>query len=166
MRFHRPYSPMLHRPRTLATLAIAATAVIYSRPVLAGCPNPCELTAGPATIEPALDCVSLEARPQSCDCSVSLTVGNGCAAAVQAADFVFDTCWSTNEDSSTFDHQCTLVEPGRMGTVELALDAVGNKAWTLQLRGDDGDHTVHVEANVTSLGNEGCGCVPSSLPGL
>jgi hypothetical protein len=140
---------------TLVTFVILGVGVPAAR---AGCPNTCEATAEAAVVTPPLTCATFEAIPQSCDCSLLLSLQNNCPGAIIASDFMFGSCQTS---AGTGEQNCTTVAPGGRGSLFLRVSVTGRKDWSLHVHGDDGDHTVAAAIQVTSFGS-GSGCSYSS----
>jgi len=137
---------------------IVLGSISLPRVALAACPNSCELAVGQPILDPPLPCAGEQARPETCDCGVSLQVGNGCQQPIEAVDFRFDTCWSSSQDSNDFEHNCSVVQPDKIGTVKARLGDIGARELTFRLRSNGVEHTLKVTSSVTSLGKDAGTC--------
>lgn len=151
-----------HRfPRTAgaAVLTACLTAASIGR---AACPNPCKITAEPATVEPPLGCGSVSAPAVSCDCGVvvQVVVNPSCPGSIKAVDFEFRACSDWRGDPEP----CAVLEPGFRGDAFLPIGTTGPTHASLVIRDSDGDHRIDVDANVTEFITGGCGCVSASHP--
>jgi len=145
-------------PGTVRAAALAAIAVLLATgSAVAGCPNVCELEADRPALEPASDCLELEAVAETCDCGVELTLYNRCEVGVEPVGFVFDKCWTSQTDTDTFVFDCALLEPDRGAQVKLRLNETGAATISREVQAGDVRHTISVPVDVKSLDSEG-GC--------
>lgn len=137
-------------------ISLAATCLLAPSPAHAGCLQVCTLTVDQPEITPELACVSIEAKPQTCDCSIFLEVSNACASAI-SLPFADGFCDATSE----LEGRC-IVQPGEQGAAKLRLRELGEKTFDIELiDSDDNKHLIHATAHVTSL-DDGCYC---TVPG-
>jgi MYXO-CTERM domain-containing protein len=147
------------RCASVAVLSLAA----FTRTARAGCPNVCELTVGAITVVPPLDCVTVEATAQTCDCGVFVSLNNGCTTPVDAVGFTFTSCGPPGANAGSLTQPCPVVEPNMLATVPLRTTGTGMKQWALQLQNEGTDFSVTIPANVTSSGASG-GCAIARSP--
>ena len=109
-------------------------------------------------VTPPLTCATFEAIPQSCDCSLLLSLQNNCPGAIIRIRL---HVWKLPNECWDGEQNCTTVAPGGRGSLFLRVSVKGRKDWSLHVHGDDGDHTVAAAIQVTSFGS-GAGCSYSS----
>jgi hypothetical protein len=112
----------------------------------AGCGSVCEGTVGEVTLDPPLECATLEPSLDTCGCAVRLAITNGCAGALE-----LDNGQTDCEKSSA----CGSVPAGAMASFKIWIHEKGDQKWTLSLReATSGDHVLSASANVTELDDE------------
>jgi len=134
---------------------------LVARQASAACPNVCDLTVEPPSLDGALACVVARVTAANCDCGAQLVVINNCPDVVQAEDFLFDTCSLPNQPYQEFGHACAPVDPTGTGSVNLKIspaDGTGIRTWSLHLAEGGTSHPVTVQAKVSSFGSGGCAC--------
>lgn len=127
----------------------------------AGCPNLCEISEASFTLDPELECATVSALSDDCDCGFSFTVHNGCASTLQALSFRFQSCGPI---SGPFTKDCD-VEPSDRGRFEMPIHETGRTESAFTLRYEGQDHLLTVSADVSSFDN-GAICSVGGRPGV
>jgi MYXO-CTERM domain-containing protein len=152
---------MHHRPRSFASFVVSSIAslgvALVTAHAHAACLNKCDITATPAVVTPPLDCASIMANTENCDCGMELKLMNGCAGDIVASGFELDSCWGAADQRTP----CTAQHPDEFASVRVPLSTTGHRDYSFKLLADDGPHTVTFSSDVTSFGS-GCSC---NMPG-
>ena len=147
------------RPHVSLTLLAAIGSLLVASRVDAACPNQCVVTVAPPVATPPLNCGTVKASPEDCDCGVSFAIVNGCPTPITAVDFEFDSCWQVAGPVAP----CTVLQPNYQGNSIYRISTKGETSKTLTLRDADGDHQVELSATVTDFVEPGCvGCASAS----
>lgn len=140
-----------------ATLAFGAMLLVPAV-ARAGCPNMCEMTSEPGTIDPPLPCITAETSGDNCNCGMWLNLINDCDEPITPTDFVLRGCYA---GKMSYTSPCPIVEPGHRGTIFWGIDTLGETRKVVTIQAADGEHRIELVANVASF-DDGCAC---SLPG-
>jgi hypothetical protein len=112
----------------------------------AGCGSVCEGTAGELTLEPPLDCATLEAALDTCGCAVRISVQNACAGQLQVG---------TAEPDCEERQECLTLPMGESGSFKVWIHSSGHHDWSMPLKEDaSGDHQLHASADLTEFDGE------------
>jgi len=146
---HHDRRPTVQRAfvRSLVGAALSLGLLAVSSSALAGCPNPCTMTATTTAIDLPFVCPRVEATSSSCECSIHVVVHNDCPDPLES-DVPFENCQNTPGG-------CAGLSPNDLGIKDFLLDATGPAHETMHLHDATGDHTVALSATVSSF-YDGC----------
>ena len=122
----------------------------------AGCPNVCDITVQPATVDPPLDCLQVNASGQTCDCGVFITITNQCGTTLAFPDSTLYYCGEAG--------QFTTVDAGGDCSGNKRINSVGPGVWTLEVQESNSTHTLSIAYDVTSMDAGSCACAAAGQP--
>src|SRR5262249_49759213 len=107
-----------HRPRGKWLLMVSAFATLSTLggPSRAGCPTVCTGSAH-VTVMPPLSCATFDVAAQDCYCTAFVSVTNACSDAIEATDFTFTGCATSDN--------CHAIEPQTNGALKLQAQSAG-----------------------------------------
>ncbi len=83
----------------------------------AGCLHLCDLSLDPPVVAPALPCVTVESKAQTCNCAVQFEIRNLCQSDIQALEGTVFTCRNSGKT-------CTTLAPKEDATGEILIKAL------------------------------------------
>ncbi len=131
-------------------------ACLLAQRASAACENPCEAELESSIITPPLECVSVQAVIQECDCAVRIAVKNACVTSLEAVGFAFDRCSSEGEPLALTN--CSSLPPAEQGRLEIALTERGEQRWPMELRTGGASYTLTTTTRVRSFADASCVC--------
>jgi hypothetical protein len=146
------------------SIATAVYVICLAADCRAGCPNVCEVSADRPMVVPPLDCLDVKTMPQTCDCSLWVTLRNDCVESVDLVDFVLLTCGRPGASLDQRQRSCQTLPAGFDGPVDVKLavtEPIGPGEKRLNLRRQGADHAIVASFVIHSFGTDGCSVRPA-----
>ena len=137
--------------RLLAFAALWLSVISYAGEARAGCGAVCDLVAAPISVEPTITCVDVHVVEHDCTCGVDIQFFNGCMTPLDFSRAKLDGC-------SADPRACDGIAPSSSNYKRVAARANGHLHSSFVFSENGVEHTVTVDAEVSSFEDVSCAC--------